>query len=238
MRDTRVTRRPSSSGGGQVRQRLLLGGLVLAVLLAATGFVGYLTRNRGADSTVPASGSASPAPHRTTATAPVSPSPSPTDPGSSPAPPAPATLDPLTYAKAAGVALWSYDTRTATQPEYLGALHHWLSPETGVADADSVDAQVPSPVMWSRMADYGQRATATATSAAYPAAFTTALQKDPAAITGSYVYAVTVTGTQSITWNGASKSGGGRQSFTTTLAVQCRPSHNCTLAGVLPEATQ
>jgi hypothetical protein len=55
---------------------------------------------------------------------------------------------------------------------------------------------------------------------------------DPGAITAAYVYAVTVTGSQSIGWDGAAR--GGVQGMSMTLAVQCRPDRPCALAGVLP----
>jgi hypothetical protein len=82
------------------------------------------------------------------------------------------------------------------------------------------------------MADNRQYATATVHEAHIPDAFTRALQADPGALTRAYVYAVTVSGKQSIAWNGS--PAGGAENRVTTLAVQCRPLRPCTLAGVLP----
>lgn len=130
------------------------------------------------------------------------------------------------------MALWSYDTRSFSQPELLAALRGWLTRESKYADRDSVEAQVPSPVLWGRMADSGQFATATGAEAHFPDSFTRAVQADPEAITEAYIYAVTVTGRQSIGWR-TSPHGGGEER-TVTLAVQCRPSKDCALAGVMP----
>ncbi|WP_269801363.1 hypothetical protein [Streptomyces odonnellii] len=128
--------------------------------------------------------------------------------------------------------LWSYDTRAHSQPDWLAALHTWLTSESRYADPASVDALVPSPVLWGRMADHGQYATATVNEARFPDSFTRALQADPGASTAAYIYAVTVSGKQSIAWTGAPR--GGAEARTVTLAVQCRPSQPCALAGVLP----
>ncbi|GGY97592.1 hypothetical protein [Streptomyces poonensis] len=81
------------------------------------------------------------------------------------------------------------------------------------------------------MHDNGQHAGATVGEGHFPQAFRTALAQDPGAITEAYVYAVTVTGKQSIAWKG---SGAGAESRSTTLAVQCRPHQDCALVGVLP----
>ena len=104
-----------------------------------------------------------------------------------------------------------------------------LSPVS--ADTASVDTLVPSRVLWKEMAANGQFATAKVNEAHFPDSFTQALQADPGAITTAYVYAVTVSGKQSIAWKGSSH--GGAENRVTTLAVQCRPSRPCALAGVL-----
>ncbi|MBM9507997.1 hypothetical protein [Actinacidiphila acididurans] len=215
---------PSAS---RVRQRALLGTAMLVVLVALAGLAVYVTRDGrtpSKPSAAPASSGAltsavpetTPPPHGVNATLPVPPD----------------THDPIAFGKAAAVALWSYDTRTSSQPELLDALHHWLTSETKYADRASVDALVPSPVLWTRMADNAQYATATANEAHFPASFTQALQADPGAITTAYVYAVTVTGSQSIAWRGSPR--GGAEARAITLAVQCRPDRPCALAGVLP----
>ncbi|MEK8142325.1 hypothetical protein NKH18_06970 [Streptomyces sp. M10(2022)] len=136
------------------------------------------------------------------------------------------------FGKAAAAALWSYDTRAYSQAELLTSLHGWLTTESMYADRDSVDAVVPSPVLWKNMAANGQFATATVNDGHFPDAFTQALQADPGTITQAYVYAVTVSGKQSIAWRGS--PAGGAENRVTTLAVQCRPDHSCALAGVMP----
>jgi hypothetical protein len=107
----------------------------------------------------------------------------------------------------------------------------WMTKESEYGDWASVAAQIPDPVLWSRMADQKQRATATISEGHYPAAFKQALSEDPAAITKAYIYAVTVTGKQTITWT---KGGGGAEDRSITLAVQCRPSADCSLVAIAP----
>jgi hypothetical protein len=216
-------------GASRVRRRALLGAVVLVVLMALAGLAAYLTRDGRSSSKPPAPQTSSVAPMSSSATVETTP---PLHSLTSRLPVPPDTHDPIAFGKAAAVALWSYDTRAYSQPELLAALHHWLTGETKYAETASVDALVPSPVLWGRMADQGQFATATAAEAHFPASFTQALQADPGAITTAYVYAVTVTGQQSIVWTGSPR--GGAEARATTLAIQCRPSAPCALAGVLP----
>ncbi|WP_405013562.1 hypothetical protein [Kitasatospora sp. NBC_01539] len=219
-------------GASRVRRRALLGTAVLAVLVALAGLFAYLTR----DGRAPAKGPSAPQSSAPSPSALPSATAASAAPGGRAALPAPpATQDPIAFGKAAASALWSYDTRSDAQPELLAALHTWMSPEAKYADTASVDALVPSPVLWGRMADNGQFATASVDQAHFPASFTQALQGDPGAIKQAYVYAVTVSGQQSIGWNGS--PAGGAEARSTTLAVQCRPSQNCTLAGVFPSVS-
>jgi hypothetical protein len=222
-----ATSKPGSMSGS--RRRILLGATVLTVVVALAGLAAYLTRD-GRSST------ATPATRQTTSPplTPASSTPATTPPHrvNSRLPAPPATHDPIAYGKAAAVALWSYDTRAYSQPEFLTALHRWLTPEKRYADTASVDALVPSPVLWEEMAGNAQFATATAAEAHFPQSFTQALQADPGAITTAYVYAVTVTGHQQIAWDGAPH--GGSEARAITLAIQCRPDKPCSLVGVLP----
>ncbi|QMU79016.1 hypothetical protein GXW83_28230 [Streptacidiphilus sp. PB12-B1b] len=211
--------------------RLLAGAVVLVVLACVAGLIGYATRS-----------------HRSTAKGTAAAASSPAAPAAAPSgsasaasaagaargrlPVQPATDDPVAYAQAAALALWSYDTRAYSQPQLVTALNGWLTAEKQYADKDSVDSLIPSAQTWEGMAAQGQFATATVAKAAYPQAFTQAMAADPGAITQAYVYAVTVTGTQTIGWNGAPR--GGVQGMSITLAVQCRPHSICALAGVLP----
>ncbi|MFJ5074918.1 hypothetical protein ACIP8Z_09980 [Streptomyces sp. NPDC088553] len=220
----------SSNPGGasRVRRRALLGTVVLALLVALASLAAYLTR----DGRPPAKTAAARPSSPTSSSSVVSPSGPPTAtprPRSLPVPPK--TSDPVAFGKAAATALWSYDTRAYPQAELRRALHAWLTPEAKYADAASVDRGIPSPVLWKEMAANGQFATATVNEGHFPNAFTRALQEDPGAITTAYIYAVTVSGKQTIAWKG---SPGGAESRSTTLAVQCRPNKPCALAGVMP----
>ncbi|MCX4751272.1 hypothetical protein OG455_38210 [Kitasatospora sp. NBC_01287] len=218
-------------GASRMRRRALLGTAALVVLVALAGLAAYLTRDGRTTPKPPVSQPSSA--NLSTPLPSSAASSSPQLPGSHSAlPVAPSTHDPIAFGKAAAVALWSYDTRAYTQPELLSALHGWLTTETKYADAASVDAGVPSPTLWQEMATNGQFATATVAEAHFPDSFTRALQADPGALTTAYVYAVTVSGKQSIAWNGS--PAGGAEDRVTTLAVQCRPSQPCALVGVLP----
>ncbi|MDX3121378.1 MULTISPECIES: hypothetical protein [Streptomyces] len=214
-------------GASRVRRRALLGTAVLMVLVALAGLAAYLTRDGRTSSKAPAPQASSASPS-STASASASSRPHGRR-GDLPVPPS--THDPIKFGKAAAAALWSYDTRSYSQHELLTALRGWLTSEKKYADTASVDALVPSRVLWKEMAANGQFATAKVSEAHFPDSFTQALQADPGAITTAYVYAVTVSGKQSIAWKGSSHGGAERR--VTTLAVQCRPSQPCALAGVL-----
>ncbi|WP_432198565.1 hypothetical protein [Streptomyces sp. bgisy027] len=205
-----------------VLRRALFGGLVLAVLLAVAGLLAYLTRTES-----PAS--AKPAPTPTSTQRSASPTATPGERTTVAAPPK--TSDPIVFAKAATQALWTYDTRSFSRAEHVAGLKRWMTGEKKYADWDSVSDQIPGSVLWSRMHDNRQHASAKIGEGHFPQAFKTALAEDPGAITEAYVYAVTVTGKQSIAWKG---SGAGAESRSTTLAVQCRPDQACALVGVLP----
>ncbi|MFJ8795102.1 hypothetical protein [Streptomyces sp. NPDC102462] len=205
-----------------VLRRVLLGGLVLAVLLAVAGLLAYLA---GAESP------ASTRPSATSTSTPRSASPEATDGKHEAVASPPRTSDPIAFAEAATKVLWTYDTRSFSRAEYVAGLKRWMTGEKKYADWESVSDQVPGPVLWSRMRDNRQHATATVGEGHFPQAFKTALAQDSGAITEAYVYAVTVTGKQAIAWKG---SGAGAESRSTTLAVQCRPDKACTLVGVLP----
>ncbi|MGW2087532.1 hypothetical protein [Streptomyces sp. NPDC001880] len=212
----RTHKAPSS-----VLRRASIGGVILAVLLAVAGLVAYVTRTESpapAAAPAPTPSSASSSPAVTTHAGPAVAAP-------------PRTSDPIEFAKAAAKVLWTYDARSSSQAEHLAGLKPWMTDERKYADWKSVSDQVPSPVLWSRMRDNGQHASATVGEGHFPQAFKTALAQDPGAITEAYVYAVTVTGKQSIAWKG---SGAGAESRSTTLAVQCRPDRDCALVGVLP----
>ncbi|MGW3849001.1 hypothetical protein [Streptomyces fagopyri] len=205
-----------------VSRRALMGCLVLAVMLAAAGLLASLTRSES-----PASAKPSPSAKST----PQAASPETTDGKHEAVASPPRTSDPIEFAKAATKVLWTYDIRSFSRAEHVAGLKRWMTSEKKYADWESVSDQVPTPVLWSRMHDNGQHASAKVGEGHFPQAFKTALAQDPGAIAEAYVYAVTVTGKQSIDWKG---SGAGAESRSTTLAVQCRPDQACALVGVLP----
>ena len=143
----------------------------------------------------------------------------------------PSIADPLAYGKAAARVLWSYDTRTTTHAQQVAGLRLWMTRETRYADWAGVQAQVPDPVLWSRMGDSSQHAAAAIREAHFPSSFKQALAEDPAALTEAYIYVVTVTGKQQIVWKGG---GAGAEDRSVTLAVQCRPSADCSLVAIAP----
>ncbi|MEU6231390.1 hypothetical protein [Streptomyces sp. NPDC047042] len=143
----------------------------------------------------------------------------------------PPVADPVAFAKAAAAMLWSYDTRTTSRDQQLTGMKAWLTAEAKYADWSSLTTQVPDPVLWSRMTDQDQYATAAVSEAHYPSAFKQALSDDPSAITEAYIYAVTVTGKQQIAWK---DGGAGAEDRSITLAVQCRPNADCSLVSIAP----
>ncbi|UIX34399.1 hypothetical protein [Streptomyces sp. GQFP] len=219
---------PSLSGYGlawSTRQRTLVIATGLALLLALAAVVALLTGRTTAGDNQAAAPSSGPS-SSTSASA----GPSPSAGAGSVAKP-PQLADPVAFARAAAAMLWSYDTRATSRDEQLAGMRAWLTSETKYADWSSIAAQVPDPVLWSRMADQDQYATATVTEAHYPSAFKEALADDPSAITEAYIYAVTVTGKQQIAWT---KGGAGAEDRSITLAVQCRPNASCSLVSIAP----
>jgi hypothetical protein len=205
-----------------LRHRVALGVLALALLLLATGILAYFVRDDDEPSR-PRTPTAAKAPPPGAPSQGAEPAPGPNDP--------PRTSDPVEYAKAFTARLWSYDSRTTSQTDHLASLQRWLTREQRYADPESIAVQVPDPLLWSRMRDGGQYAVATVAEGHIPASFTSALQADPGRITEAYAYAVTVSGKQQIAWNG---SGAGAEARAVTLAVQCRPQQDCALVGVAP----
>ncbi|MEV4449511.1 hypothetical protein [Streptomyces mirabilis] len=219
----------SYSAGRSANRRITIVTCAVAVLLAIAGIVALLT---GSGNSHQAADTAAPAPADSPSSTEDAPMPSS---GSGSVPKPPQIAEPVAYAKAAALMLWSYDTRDTSRDQQLAGMRAWMTTETKYADWASVSGQVPDPVLWSRMADQEQHATASVTEGHYPSAFKQALADDPSAITEAYIYVVTVNGTQQITWK---KGGGGAEQRAVTLAVQCRPNHDCTLAAIAPSVTQ
>ncbi|MDX3854920.1 hypothetical protein [Streptomyces sp. AK02-01A] len=219
-------RTPLSSLGsrGSANHRVLVVVLVLTTLLVGAGLAAILTGRSARNDDRSASRS-----KPSTARSEAIPSPASGGMGSVPEPPQ--ISEPLGYAKAAAAMVWSYDTRTTGHDQQLAGMNRWMTKESTYADWASVSGQVPDPVLWSRMADNGQHADGTATEAHYPSAFRQALSEHPSAITEAYIYVVTVTGKQQIAW----ANGGGAEDRSVTLAVQCRPDHDCALVSIAPQ---
>ncbi|WP_461110866.1 hypothetical protein [Streptomyces calidiresistens] len=215
------------TGWSTGRRALVLAG-VLTGLLVTAGVSAHLT-GRDAPPSSPPGGSAADPPRPSTG--PAGPPGTDPAPGAGPVPAPPKISDPVAFAEAAAVMLWSYDTRDTDHGHHLAGVEAWMTTESRYRDWSSVSARVPDPTLWSRMADQGQYATADAAGGHYPSAFLRALAEDPAAITEAYIYAVTVTGTQRISW---ANGGSGAEDRSITLAVQCRPSRACSLVAVAP----
>lgn len=219
----------SSYGRGwSANRRIAIVAAAVAVLLALAGIVAMLT---GGGNGHRAPDTAAPAPTGSPSSSEAAPKPSS---GSGSVSHPPQIAEPVAYAKAAAQMLWSYDTRDTSRDQQLAGMRAWMTTETKYADWASVSGQVPDPVLWSRMADQDQHATASVAEGHYPSAFKQALADDPSAITEAYIYVVTVNGKQTLSW----KKGGGAEERAVTLAVQCRPNHDCTLAAIAPSVTQ
>ncbi|MGA5169678.1 MULTISPECIES: hypothetical protein [Streptomyces] len=215
--------------GWSANKRIAIVTVVVTVLLATAATVAWLSGNgngrQGPDHAASAPASSPPSSE-------AAPKPAP---GSGSVPKPPQIAEPVAYAKAVAQMLWSYDTRNTSRDQQLAGMRAWMTNEPTYADWASVLGQVPDPVLWSRMADQDQHATASVTEGHYPSAFKQALADDPSAITKAYIYVVTVNGKQQIAWK---KDGGGAEERAVTLAVQCRPNHDCALAAIAPSVTQ
>ncbi|WP_066938732.1 hypothetical protein [Streptomyces sp. NBRC 110611] len=223
-------RLPSLSGfgvGWSAKRRIAIVALAITALLAVAATVAFFT-GRGEQHQEPTT------PSQANSSSPSEAAPKPSA-GSGSVPAPPQIAEPVAYAKAAAHMLWSYDTRGTSRDQQLAGMRAWMTKETKYADWNSVSAQVPDPVLWSRMADQDQHATAKVTEGHFPSAFKAALADDPSAITEAYIYVVTVNGKQKIAWK---KGGGGAEERAVTLAVQCRPHHDCSLAAIAPSVTQ
>jgi len=223
---------PSSVGRWFASSRTARRLLVAAVaLLVAALLAGLTARLAGGDrpnarATAPSTTAAQPSPAAPSALPPAT-----ATVGPPAVAPPPATDDPVTFAKAFAKALWSYDTRRFAQAQYTQGLDAWLTGESQYADPGSIATQVPSAQLWNELRANGQWASATIAEGHIPAAFTTALNADPGALTTAYIYAVTVSGTQDIAWKGG---GRGAEARSITVAVQCRPTATCALASISP----
>ncbi|MDL2075754.1 hypothetical protein QNN03_04810 [Streptomyces sp. GXMU-J15] len=223
-------RLPSLSGCGvtwSTNKRVTIVALVITALLAVAATAACFTdRGEHHDNSNTSS--------RASSSSPTEAAPKPSA-GSGSVPKPPQIAEPVAFAKAAAAMLWSYDTRDTSRDQQLAGMRSWMTKETKYNDWASVSGQVPDPLLWSRMADQDQHASVMVTEGHYPGAFKQALAEDPSAITEAYIYVVTVNGKQQIEWK---KGGGGAEDRAVTLAVQCRPNHDCALAAIAPSVTQ
>lgn len=220
----------SSYGSGwSANRRIAIVITAVAVLLAIAGIVAVLTGGKNSGR-IPDAAASTPA--GSPSFSDVAPKPS-SGAGSVPAPPQ--IAEPVAYARAAAQMLWSYDTRTTTRDQQLAGMRAWMTTESKYTDWASVSGQVPDPVLWSRMTDQDQHATAAVSEGHYPSAFKEALADDPSAITEAYVFVVTVNGKQTLSWRAG---GAGAEERAVTLAVQCRPNRDCALAAIAPNVAQ
>lgn len=215
--------------GWSANKRIAIAALAVTLLLAIATTVAWLS---GSGNSHRDTGAAAPTPAPRPSSSEATPKPAA---GSGSVPKPPQIADPVAYAKATARMLWSYDTRDTSRDQQLAGMRAWMTPQTEYDDWASVSGQVPDPVLWSRMADQDQHARGTVTEGHYPNAFKQALAEDPSAITEAYIYVVTVNGKQQIAWK---KGGGGAEERAVTLAVQCRPGHDCSLAAIAPSVTQ
>ncbi|MFJ1795244.1 hypothetical protein [Kitasatospora griseola] len=226
---------PFKPGGQSLMVRRVLVGLVALVAVAlVAGLIARFTGGGHRSQAAPAvTSTATPGPGPAPSSiSTAGPSTAPTGTSTTnPVAPPPHTNDPVVFAKAFAQVLWTYDTRTASQSQQLAGLRAWLTSESAYADPAALASQVPDPTLWDRMRDNGQFATGKVNEAHLPTAFNQAVAADPTKLTVAYVYAVTVTGSQSITWTGG---GRGDEQRAITLAVQCRPGHDCALASIAP----
>ncbi|MCZ4124181.1 hypothetical protein [Streptomyces sp. H39-S7] len=217
--------RPTRGIDWSPNRRIVIAAIILTSLLAVVASLAWFSRGGSQH------GRASrPTPSATGSTAPSQAVSRPAG-GTGSVPPPPAVSEPVAYAKAAAAMLWSYDTRNTSRDQQLAGMNAWMSKESKYADWPSISAQVPDPVLWSRMADNAQHATSTVAEGHYPSAFQQALADDPTAITEAYIYLVTITGKQQIAWK---NGGSGAEDRAVSLAVQCRPAHDCSLVAIAP----
>ncbi|MEU5162316.1 hypothetical protein AB0G74_22300 [Streptomyces sp. NPDC020875] len=223
MKPSRTSALHRHTGHWSPRRRITAVAVAITVLVALAALVAWTTGDQDQNrTTTPAAASSAPATKDRLG---------PPVPGTGSVAAPPRLDDPLAYARAAAGMLWSYDTRTTSRDQQLAGMRGWMSPETKYTDWPGIRSQVPDPVLWSRMRDNAQHATATVTDAKFPSTFKQALAEDPAALTEAYIYAVTVTGKQTIGWK---DGGGGAEDRAVTLAVQCRPSTYCGLVSIAP----
>jgi hypothetical protein len=130
----------------------------------------------------------------------------------------PVTANPRAFAIAYAAALFSYDTRTQSEAQWIGVLAAGLDPAADVhpENLEDVAGRTPPDTVWATMTDSSQRASFTLTNAAIPALWTQNATQYPAGAA-----AITVTGTQQVLW----AEGSSEVPVSVTLLLVCPPLH-------------
>lgn len=131
-------------------------------------------------------------------------------------PRATAAPTPLGFARDAVIALHHYDTRYPRTKWRRGLLSTLGTPDGSLGVGD-VDRLIPDAAQWAQMAQIGQRASATVSSAYVPALWRQTVLEHPELPDGAV--GVTVTGTQLVTWAG----GTSRVPVAVTVLLLCPP---------------
>ena len=128
----------------------------------------------------------------------------------------PVTGDSRSYAIAYAVALFSYNTQAQTEAAWIHVLASGLDPTPDVHpdNVADLDNRTPPSAVWATMTSSAQRATFAAASASVPT-----LWAQNAAAYPVGAFAVAVTGSQQVTWNG----GASTAPQAVTLLLLCPP---------------
>jgi hypothetical protein len=184
---------------------VVLVALAVFVALGATGHLHYAahrvrtTTNRGQSLALAAAGS-----RPSVAESGLPASASSTSPTSTPNPVRLSiTHDPRAYATAYATALFSYDTRRQSEAAWTAALTAGLDPAADVRPDNIADLadRTPPAAVWATMTSSAQHATFAVTSAWVPTLWTENAAAYPAGAA-----AITVSGTQQVSWSGGSSS--------------------------------
>lgn len=136
------------------------------------------------------------------------------------------------FAREAFVALHAYDTRFA-RDEWRRRLLSRLGVAESSLAAQDAERLIPDTAQWAQMAAVGQRASAAVGSAYVPALWRDTVAEHPGLPDGAV--GVTVTGTQSVSWDGGSS----RVPVAITLLLLCPPAtERCVVSRITAQVAQ